>query len=128
MSDMKKTVTCKYCSAEYPEELANCPYCGNVNFYGQEKIYMQRMSQIRKRLASLAYIDKKIILKESRINDDSNISNWSYEFWLKMFKLYNSNMVSKDKKVLVNNSYKRMLEHESSLEKIHRNRKQNNRK
>lgn len=25
MSDMKKTVTCKYCSAEYPEELANCP-------------------------------------------------------------------------------------------------------
>ena len=28
MSDMKKTVTCKYCSAEYPEELANCPYCG----------------------------------------------------------------------------------------------------
>ena len=64
MSDMKKTVTCKYCSAEYPEELANCPYCGNANFYGQEKIYMQRMSQIRKRLASLAYIDKKIILKE----------------------------------------------------------------
>ena len=56
MSDMKKTVTCKYCSAEYPEELANCPYCGNANFYGQEKI--------RKRLASLAYIDKKIILKE----------------------------------------------------------------
>ena len=54
MSDMKKTVTCKYCSAEYPEELANCPYCGNANFYGQEKIYMQRMSQIRKRLASLA--------------------------------------------------------------------------
>lgn len=64
MSDMKKTVTCKYCSAEYPEGLANCPYCGNANFYGQEKIYMQRMSQIRKRLASLAYIDKKIILKE----------------------------------------------------------------
>lgn len=64
MSDMKKTVTCKYCSAEYPEELSNCPYCGNANFYGQEKIYMQRMSQIRKRLASLAYIDKKIILKE----------------------------------------------------------------
>ena len=59
MSDMKKTVTCKYCSAEYPEELANCPYCGNANFYGQEKIYMQRMSQIRKRLASLAYIDKR---------------------------------------------------------------------
>ena len=61
MSDMKKTVTCKYCSAEYPEELANCPYCGNANFYGQEKIYMQRMSQIRKRLASLAYIDKEIL-------------------------------------------------------------------
>lgn len=75
-----------------------------------------------------SYKQQKIILKESRINDDSNISNWSYEFWLKMFKLYNSNMVSKDKKVLVNNSYKRMLEHESSLEKIHRHRKQNNRK
>ena len=41
MSDMKKTVTCKYCSAEYPEELANCPYCGNANFYGQEKIYKE---------------------------------------------------------------------------------------
>ena len=37
-------------------------------------------------------------------------------------------VIVKDKKVLVNNSYKRMLEHESSLEKIHRNRKQNNRK
>lgn len=64
MSDMKKTVTCKYCSAEYPEELANCPYCGNANFYGQEKIYMQRMSQIRKRLASLAYIDKNNYSKQ----------------------------------------------------------------
>ena len=70
MSDMKKTVTCKYCSAEYPEELANCPYCGNANFYGQEKIYMQRMSQIRKRLASLAYIDKKIISFQLNLKAD----------------------------------------------------------
>ena len=73
---MKKTVTCKYCSAEYPEELANCPYCGNANFYGQEKIYMQRMSQIRKRLVSLAYIDKKIIIPigtKAEINTNEKI-------------------------------------------------------
>ena len=64
MSDMKKTVTCKYCSAEYPEELANCPYCGNANFYGQEKIYMQRMSQIRKKTGIPCLYWQKIILKE----------------------------------------------------------------
>ena len=33
---MKKTVTCKYCSAEYPEELANCPYLrSGKNIYAE---------------------------------------------------------------------------------------------
>ena len=49
MSDMQKTVKCKYCSAEYPKELANCPYCGNANFYGQEKnIYAENVTDKKK--------------------------------------------------------------------------------
>lgn len=48
MSDMKKTVTCKYCSAEYPEELANCPYCGNANFTVRKNIYAENVADKKK--------------------------------------------------------------------------------
>jgi len=70
-----------------------------------------------------SYKQQKIISNESGITDNLSISNWTYEFWLKIFQLYNSNMVSDDKKSLVSNSYKRMLKHEAGLEKLHRNRK-----
>ncbi len=88
-------------------------------------VFLEKGSTFKEKTKRIfTYKQQKIISKENGINDNLNISNWAYEFWLKMFKLFNSNMVSNDKKNLVNNSYKRMLKHESSLEKIHRNRKQ----
>ena len=92
-------------------------------------IFLEKGSTFKEKTKRIfSYKQQKIISKENEINDNLNISNWSYEFWLKIFNLYNSNMVSNDKKNLIKHSYKRMLEHESNLEKSHRNRKQNNRK
>lgn len=92
-------------------------------------IFLEKGSTFKEKTKRIfSYNQQKIISKENRISDNLNISNWNYDFWLKIFKIYNSNMVSNDKKNLVKGSYKSMLEHESKLEKSHRNKKQNNRK
>ena len=46
---MKKTVICKYCSAEYPEELANCPYLWQCQFLRSGKnIYAENVADKKK--------------------------------------------------------------------------------
>ena len=54
----KMNVICPSCGAEFNKNLSQCPYCGNSNYYGQEKSYM-------KGLAGLADINKKIIVEEA---------------------------------------------------------------
>lgn len=54
----KMNVICPSCGAEFNKNLSQCPYCGNSNYYGQEKSYM-------KGLAELADINKKIIVEEA---------------------------------------------------------------
>ena len=55
----KMNVICPSCGAEFNKNLSQCPYCGNSNYYGQEK------SGLRQRLAELADINKKIIVEEA---------------------------------------------------------------
>ena len=54
----KMNVICPSCGAEFNKNLSQCPYCGNSNYYGQEKSYM-------KGLAGLRDINKKIIVEEA---------------------------------------------------------------
>lgn len=92
-------------------------------------VFLEKGSTFKEKTKRIfSYNQQKIISKENGINDNSNITNWSYDFWLKIFKIYNSSMVSNDKKKLVNNSYEKMLQYDSNLEKIHRNRRQNSEK
>ena len=57
----KMNVICPSCGAEFNKNLSQCPYCGNSNYYGQEKSYMKGLAGLRQRLAELADINKKII-------------------------------------------------------------------
>ena len=57
-------VICPSCGAEFNKNLSQCPYCGNSNYYGQEKSYMKGLAGLRQRLAELADINKKIIVEE----------------------------------------------------------------
>ena len=59
----KMNVICPSCGAEFNKNLSQCPYCGNSNYYGQEKSYMKGLAGLRQRLAELADINKKIIVK-----------------------------------------------------------------
>ena len=61
----KMNVICPSCGAEFNKNLSQCPYCGNSNYYGQEKSYMKGLAGLRQRLAELADINKKIILEEA---------------------------------------------------------------
>ena len=58
----KMNVICPSCGAEFNKNLSQCPYCGNSNYYGQEKSYMKGLAGLRQRLAELADINKKIIV------------------------------------------------------------------
>ena len=60
----KMNVICPSCGAEFNKNLSQCPYCGNSNYYGQEKSYMKGLAGLRQRLAELADINKKIIVEE----------------------------------------------------------------
>lgn len=55
----KMNVICPSCGAEFNKNLSQCPYCGNSNYYGQEKSYMKGLAGLRQRLAELADINKK---------------------------------------------------------------------
>ena len=59
----KMNVICPSCGAEFNKNLSQCPYCGNSNYYGQEKSYMKGLAGLRQRLAELADINKKIIVE-----------------------------------------------------------------
>ena len=61
----KMNVICPSCGAEFNKNLSQCPYCGNSNYYGQEKSYMKGLAGLRQRLAELADINKKIIVEEA---------------------------------------------------------------
>ena len=61
----KMNVICPSCGAEFNKNLSQCPYCGNSNYYGQEKSYMKGLAGLRQRLAELADINKKIIVEFS---------------------------------------------------------------
>ena len=50
----KMNVICPSCGAEFNKNLSQCPYCGNSNYYGQEKSYMKGLAGLRQRLAELA--------------------------------------------------------------------------
>ncbi len=55
----KMNVICPSCGAKFNKNLSQCPYCGNSNYYGQEKSYMKGLAGLRQRLAELADINKK---------------------------------------------------------------------
>ena len=57
--EYKMNVICPSCGAEFNKNLSQCPYCGNSNYYGQEKSYMKGLAGLRQRLAELADINKK---------------------------------------------------------------------
>lgn len=68
----------------------------------------------------------KRILKETTINENSVITSWTYEQWLALFKIFNSSLVSAQKKNIVANSYSKMLKNEAKTTKVNRNRKADN--
>lgn len=68
----------------------------------------------------------KRVLNETGISEGASITEWSYQQWLQLFGVFNSHMVSADKKALVEGTYLRMLKAEDKLTKVHRNRKASN--
>lgn len=72
-----------------------------------------------------SYEQQKRLKKALEIDDEISITCWTYSQWLKMFDVYNK-MVSKEKKELVKDSYKRLLLEQAKLDKVHRNRNANN--
>lgn len=44
---MAKEVECNSCGARFHEDLAKCPYCGNLNYSGAEKEYMDKLKDIQ---------------------------------------------------------------------------------
>ena len=61
---MADKIICSSCGASYDRNMKNCPYCGNANFYGQEKEYMRGLAGLRQRFSEIADIDKSVLLKE----------------------------------------------------------------
>ena len=85
-------------------------------------IYMSSGQNFKEKTNKIfSYEQQKRLKKSLLINDEDYISDWDYAQWLGLFNFYNS-MVSQDKKSLVKGSYQKMLEQQSKLEKIHRNR------
>jgi len=65
----------------------------------------------------------------SKLNIDNNqiISDWDFAVWLEIFSVY-LKYVSTLNKQKVKNSYKRLIEQQSKLQKLHRNRRYKNKK
>jgi len=72
-----------------------------------------------------SYEQQKRIRKNLNLNEETFISDWTYEQWLKLFNVYNQ-MVSIEKKQLVKGAYNKLLNEQSKLQKMHRNRAENN--
>ena len=52
-NDIKRMVLCRSCGAEYPADIANCPYCGTMNLPAAETVYLGRLEGIRDDLEQL---------------------------------------------------------------------------
>ena len=52
-NDLKRMVLCRSCGAEYPADIANCPYCGTMNLPAAETEYLGRLEGIRDDLEQL---------------------------------------------------------------------------
>ena len=52
-NDLKRMVLCRSCGAEYPADIANCPYCGTMNLPAAETEYLGRLEGIRGDLEQL---------------------------------------------------------------------------
>lgn len=46
-------MNCPSCGGEYADWVQRCPYCGTVNEAADEKLYLEHLEQIRKRLDSV---------------------------------------------------------------------------
>lgn len=68
------------------------------------------------------YEQLKRILKDTAIAENLVITSLTYEQWLALFKIYNSSLVSAQKKNIVANSFSKMIKNEAKLTKINRNR------
>lgn len=47
-------IKCKNCGADIDKNVASCPYCGELNYAGAEKEYMEHLGDIRTSLENLA--------------------------------------------------------------------------
>lgn len=45
---------CKQCNAEFDENLAACPYCGEINYIGAEQEYLNHIQDINEDLSDMA--------------------------------------------------------------------------
>lgn len=70
-----------------------------------------------------SYEQQKRLRKQLQLEYDTPISDWTYEQWIKLFNFYNQ-LVSLDKKKLVEGSYRLLLNEQSKMQKIHRDRSQ----
>lgn len=68
-----------------------------------------------------SYEQQKRLKKIINLDEELHFSDWTHLQLVKMFEAYNQ-LVCKDKKKLVENSYQKLLIEHSKLEKIHRNR------
>lgn len=55
----KQTVLCRSCGAEYPADIANCPYCGTMNLPAAESDYLDRLEGIRDNLEQLGSLTER---------------------------------------------------------------------
>lgn len=51
---MGKMIKCKNCGADIEENAAMCPYCGELNYKGAEKQYMEHLGDIKTSLEDLS--------------------------------------------------------------------------
>lgn len=68
-----------------------------------------------------SYEQQKRLRKSLGITDDAPVSSWNYKQWIELFDCYNR-LVCKEKKVTVVGAYQRLLEEQTKIDKIHRNR------
>ena len=86
-------------------------------------IFLEKGLNFKQKTQNLfSYEQQKRIIKETKISNESTISEWSYNDWLKLFNTYNTALVNAEKKKQVLGSYQKMLISQSKLEKIHRDR------
>lgn len=61
---MAKEIECNSCGARFSEDVAKCPYCGNLNYRGAEKEYMDKLRDIQLDMRSLKETPEEQIEEE----------------------------------------------------------------